>query len=241
MSFLVDLGNSERWRCSRPAPGQSASELAVLDRYVVQDILPSQETPGNLVLLLESPHRLEVCRQHPLAGESGLDVTDTLSDVLQLAHSDRYCPFGGVLTAEARTRTRPLVGIGIMNASQLPMQSDPYLPPVRNLFCSLLACFTTIRGGPDAKTRIDALTAEVERLLLCDLRARVRATSPTTCFVLCGLVARHLYDKAVEGTGNLRPTINVPHPSYGQWKQPEHAQRLDFLKHSIRRLLIRCD
>lgn len=241
MSFLVDLGNSESWRDSRPAPEHCEAELAVLDRYVVQDKLPSQQTSANLVLLLESPHRLEVCRQHPLAGESGLDVTDTLSDVLQLAHRHRHCPFGGLLTAEARTRTSSLAGIGIMNASQLPMQSDPYLPPVRGLFCSLLACFKTIRGGPNAKTRKDALTAEIERLLLCDLRTRVLATSPRTCFVLCGSVARHLYDKAMEGTGNLRPTINVPHPSYGQWKQPEHAQALHFLKHSIRRLLIRCD
>lgn len=238
MGFLVDLGNSEKWRDSRAVPEHSASELAVLDRYVVEDVLPSQEAPGNLVLLLESPHRLEICRHRPLAGESGLDVTDTLSDVLELARSDRYCPFGGVLTAEARTRTRSLVGIGIMNVSQLPMQSDAYLPPVRELFCSLLACFKTIRDGPDAKTRKDVLTSEVERLLLCDLRTRILATCPRTCFVLCGLVAKHLFYKAVEGTGSRRPTINVPHPSYGQWKRAEHAQALCFLKRSIRRLLM---
>ena len=214
--------------------------MALLDRYAVQDKLPSQETPENLVLLLESPHRLEVCRQHPLAGESGLDVTDTLNDALQLAHRDRYCPFGALLTAEARTRTRSLAGIGIMNASQLPMQADPYLPPVRGVFGALLACFKTIRNGPNATTRKDALTAEIECLLLCDLRTRVLATSPSTCFVLCGSVARHLYDKAMGGTGELRPTINVPHPSYGQWKQQEHVAALDFLRCCIRERLMRC-
>ena len=238
MTFLNDLGNSEFWRRARVAPEQPEFELTTLNRYVVQDIPPSQEAPGNLVLLLESPHRLEVCRQHPLAGESGLHVTDTLADVLQLPHSDPHCPFGAVLTPEARTRTRSLEGMGIMNASQLPMQSDPYPPPFRESFRPLLERFTTIRDGPGARTRQDDLTAEVERLLLRDLRNRVLDTTSRTCFALCGSVAWHLYHKAVKGTGSQRPTINVPHPSLGQWKQSEHEDRLEFLKCSIRNLLI---
>lgn len=54
----------------------------MLDRYVVQDILPYLEATGGIVLLLESPHRREVCQQHPIFRESGLDVTNTLNEVL---------------------------------------------------------------------------------------------------------------------------------------------------------------
>ena len=238
MSFLVDLANTECWRQLGLNQQDFTEQLTALIPYVVEDIFPKERMSSNLVLLLESPHRMEVCEGHPLAGGTGLEVTDGLSEVLLLSDGDRLCPFGKILKAAHTAQTRRLTNIGIMNVSQLPMQREVYLMPVDSSFDKLFKSLKTIRDGPAAKKRKDCLTHEVERLLLRDLRARILRTSSETCFVCCGDVARELYCKAVKRTCTQsfieRPCKDVPHPARGAWRE---SQSVNALKFEIRRCL----
>lgn len=225
MSFLDDLAASSHWH---------GSIAKLRCRCLVDDTPPDANTPHNVILVLESPHTQEVDAKHPLAGPTGKKVTCALSNTLGLQGADRERPFGELLSDPA---ARPSARIGVMNASQLPMQPKPYCDSIREAvgrqaLDQLIRCFRTILQNPGAQRRRDVLTGEVEEFLRRDLLTRIERTSQGTCFVLCGRLAEGLFYKATRNSGNRWPSHcpAMPHPARGQWSKASHRDKLNRLK-----------
>ena len=131
LSFLDKLIRSGYWRGLNQPP-----DLGSLTRYVVRDIPCGTPSGAGVILLLESPNTIEVSRGYPLAGRSGADVTSVLGPIAGIPESPDDRPFGAVL--QAATLDDRMKGFGVINVSQLPMQSAAYPYPVRRAFDAIL-------------------------------------------------------------------------------------------------------
>lgn len=212
MSFLDALLRTNYWRGLEEPP-----HLASLTPYVVDDIRRGEPDGPNIVLLLESPHTVEVCRGYPLAGQSGADVTKALRPVVNVPEGPDDCPFGEVLQDPAIDDR--LRRFSVMNVSQLPMQSAAYLCPVRRTFDAILfSKFKTLRqsGAVNRNNRI--ATCEIKCLLIEDLKNRIQLTRDDAFFVPCGDVARDFFAKANVIHQRRKTNETIPHPSRGQWR-----------------------
>ena len=209
-----------------------------LGPYVVEDIGIEGQERG-VVLLLESPHSMEVCRGHPLAGDSGLYVTRALSSTLSIPEAAENCPLGGILYEPGRRDVPSLRRIGLMNVSRLPMQSSVYPENVqgnfdRALFSPLKRLRDPAAVTPTNQTR----TMAIKRIIVRDLRRRIECAAPNAYFIPCGAVARAFFCKATRDQGGQpldaqHTSLLVPHPSRGQWAKAEHAVTITCLRGEI--------
>ena len=135
MSFIDAVAASPEWRDACEEREQ-APDLTSLAPYVVDDIRVECAEAGQVILLLESPHTLETCRGFPLAGPSGLAVATHLRSTLRIPGDVPNCPIGDVL--RNHRCNDHLRKTGVMNVSQLPMQSTAYLCEARAEFDELL-------------------------------------------------------------------------------------------------------
>ena len=238
MSFVDQLATAESLLQGVTAPtAPSPPDLNCLRRHVVRDILPA-DLRRPIFLVLESPHVDEVAHHYPLAGTSGRDVTSVLSDVFRIPRAQRSLAFGQALVTHALQNLPDLARVGIINASNLPLQRRAYCTTVKTAFAPLLKHFKTIRGGPTAKSRDDPTTAQIERLIVDCLRDRIyriEATRNDACYVLCGGVARALFRKATSHDRTPPKTLPAPHPSYGNWKKTHYRETIRLLSFRLRR------
>lgn len=203
-----------------------------------------------IVLLLESPHKEEVCRpdvndRFPLAGRAGEHVRERMDEWKPtLALSDRSI---GQLVHDQSLR-----GLGIMNVSQIPLQGETFRSvsnqgdqDFRNVpsWENCLKCMKAIRDRPRVnyrglvckscsrggylKDEMHQLRAAIEE----DLKGRLetlRERSPDALLVCCGHVAQTLYERV---RIDEQETCNFPHPmcyppsgeSLGGWHLAEPA------------------
>ncbi len=227
LSFLDELPRTDYWRERDDRP-----HLASLTPYVVDDIRCGEPDGPNVILLLESPHTVEVCRGHPLAGQSGADVTKALRSVVNVPNCPDDCPFGEVLQEPAIDDR--LKRFSVMNVSQLPMQSAAYLCPVRRAFDAILfSKFKTLRQ-PGAVNRVNRdATKEIKCLLIEDLKNRIQLTRSDAFFVPCGQVARDFFANANVIHRQRQSSLIVPHPSRGQWRYSRNRDVLCQLRNEI--------
>lgn len=185
-----------------------ASRLAA---YEVHDIVPQPHENGNVILLLESPHTIEVLRGNPLAGRTGTNVTTALAGTLDIDQNERSWPFGDLLIANPAICPR-LARVGAMNVCDIPMQTKFYRrTDVLDFKVTLLNPLSTIRTYP-FRNRIGR-TRNIDRALTVDLGARIHATDPNTYFIPCGEFARAYFHKAgVEREHYDNQNQPVPHP-----------------------------
>ncbi len=233
MSFIDLLANSEPL-IQRVTTSPAPPDLNCLRPYIVNDILPNDP---KLFLFFESPDVHEVCQGYPLAGASGRDVTRTLSEVFGIPEEHQSLPFGKALNTPELHNHPGLSEVGIMNVSNVPLQSTPYCTAVRQRFAPLLERFKTIRNGPTARSRRNPTTGEIEQLIIHCLRRRIEATRNDAYFVLCGQVAKAFFQKAAGNDRTRFQTITVPHPSYGNWKKERYRLCISRLKCEIRKIL----
>ena len=221
MSFLCELERSTPWQRAIHDV-QCRPSLQTLASYVVEDVLPRNT---RIVLLLESPHTKEVCDRYPLAGDSGVDVTRSLRELLEL---DDGRPFGRIIHGARNNEDGRLSQIGIMNVSPMPLQSGAYCD-VPGVFKKLLfEHFERIRDDPYRRYRKCPVATEIDRLLVAGLKSRFDQLPPETVFIPCGHVAEAFQLKAT--------TTFVPHPSNGQWLRPRHQTAITWVKTRIREL-----
>ena len=200
-----------------------------LNRYVVDDLCMHRSL--RTILLLESPHVDEVRAGHPLAGDSGKAVTRALKrncSINQMLERERIEredqdneAIGCILQRHPET-----LGLGLMNASQLPLQIKAYRGQGDNIWQlhgEFLCFLQTVRD------HLELLSAEAEhrafrvyRILLNDLKSRLEGLPGDTLVVPCGKVARAFVDGAtgLEGYQGAAQICNqdIPHPSYGHWE-----------------------
>lgn len=193
-----------------------------LKRFLVPDRGTTQ-MGLEVVLLLESPHTDEVEPEnirdrYPLAGNAGREVRDQLA-----VYGPRLglpeLPIGQLVHQKAEAVRR----LGVMNVSQLPLQSGPYgtCPNLRcasgDRWCDYIRCMNHIRDRPHVKhyqgsgssdTKRGHLKLEMNQLndaITRDLRQRLRALRPSVLIVPCGNVAAAFYMKAL--------IARLPHPT----------------------------
>ena len=225
---------------ARAAFSNSLRRFLVEDRGTVQDD-GTHRDELRVVLLLESPHidevKLsdEICNRHPLAGESGKDVTKVLMEWLPGLTLQDNEPIGSLVNQEHCD----VRWLGIMNVSQLPFQSKAYCRrhiPQRENDCrgddnwdDYITCMDyikdhlgrkTYKGKNNAETqRLQRLQCKIEKLetaIIVNLRGRLesmKSEKPDVLLVCCGEVAQKFYKKTDVSMCNT----DAPHPSYRHW------------------------
>ena len=215
-------------------PRQLEDDLAY---YLVCDTL-DRDVEGcrvlpRTVLLCESPHTDEVIHGHPLAGHSGLNVTKFLSANSSFDHA--VCPVSPIGCLVLKGRHGVLGSLGLMNVSQLPLQSKAYSCSLQRRYSQLFGEFEAIRdeankGNGDSKLtdKIDgrskwkALGNELcRRLMALSTQAATSATAYGATegsieVVPCGAVARGYlcWARRHSCLGNLQPYASkVCHPT----------------------------
>ena len=168
------------------------------------------------------------------------DATSLASSATCFAfpQTQRSLAFGQALVTHALHNLPDLARVGIINASNLPLQRRAYCTTVKTAFAPLLKHFETIRGGPTAMSRRNPTTAEIERLIVDCLRdriQRVEATRSDAHYVLCGRVARALFYKSIRHDRTPPSTLSAPHPSYGNWKKAHYSTTIRRLRSGLQR------
>ena len=226
MSILDELRDSDDWIGPANRP-----DLNRLIQYVVDDIPPRELGRSNVILLLESPDIVEVCRRHPLAGKSGKGVTVALREILDIPDNVPNCPFGELL--QYPLLDERLRNFGVMNVSQLPMQSSAYPCPVQRDFDTVLFNRFKRLRIPEAirSNKNHARNRAIKQLLVTHLEARLQRTHQAAYIVPCGNVARAFFTLA--NVNRNRPPRDIPHPSFGQWQRRRNRANLNVLRQQI--------
>lgn len=181
--------------------GLSGDDVEVLERYCIDDLPASciNFRRIKVVFLVESPHRdeMSICHLHPLAGDSGKNVTDIFS-LYGVIDSYLTDPIGCLV----KDKTVPW--LAIMNISQMPLQKEIYCgfnvsrsPQIQRL----LETFEEIKRKSEQKqinVRGMSGYGNIHEAIICDLERRIRLVSRLCCLyrrqilvVPCGFFARN--------------------------------------------------
>ena len=195
---------------------QSDDLPSLLRRFVVNDLTRHlNRCEGQVIMLFESPHFMEVLAGHPLAGRSG----QTAFNAFCTQAADEEFPYtvGEVLRYRLFGQFPCFQRIGVMNVSRLPLQEKLYPYSVRRQVPQgLLSAFRVIRKNPgvcvDKRWKIHRFFVA---LIQEDLENRIsrvmcRLGEANVKFVSCGDVAKaYLEHLDVESCHDL------PHPATG--------------------------
>lgn len=207
----------------------------LLPSYVVDDLMPDSDV--KILFILESPHTEELKEKVPLAGSTGIAVTEVLKCVLGL--EDNSEAFGKIIKKQLN-----LKNIGIVNVSSVPLQN---IYP-EHMKCNELRVFELIREKPYirknkiTKKGYDDLKKEdvnkIFKIIKNDFCCRINGyfndgkITSDTLIILCGKVSEYFWK---ECNCNHQNTINVPHPSNEQWFKPKYINQVKNMKAEIRR------
>ena len=198
-----------------------------LARFVESSVVPDLPTGDwsgvRVILLLESPHTDEVPQHRPLVGPSGASATRGLGTVIPAMHGADAL---GDLVASGDPRVSWL---GIMNASRLPLQVDPYSesdagrPEDIPAWSAFAKCLPYARGERRVTERNEAALL-LERAIVEDLQERLNGipTGRDRLLVCCGAIAQRILERTQVPDG-IR-VVYTYHPSYGQWHK--HANEM---------------
>ena len=195
---------------------QSDDLPSLLRRFVVNDLTRHlNRCAGQVIMLFESPHFMEVLAGHPLAGRSGRIAFNAFC----MPSEDEECPctVGEILHCELFDQFPCFQRIGVMNVSRLPLQKKLYPYSVRRQVPQeLLSAFRVIRKSPGVC--VDKRWKKHQffvALIQEDLENRIsrvmcRLGEANVKFVSCGEVAKaYLEHLGVESCHVL------PHPATG--------------------------
>jgi hypothetical protein len=185
----------------------------------VNDILnnPSQL---EIVLVLESPFKKEISHKHPLAGNSGISVTNHIKQFVN--PTSPVFNFTKDLGCELKQSS--FTKLGIVNVSKYPLDKQCYLTVNKTI-----SAFDLIRRNPKTKfkKRKNAYSNTIEKALLKNFTIRINrifTANPTVIFVPCGYLADKFLSACNLPSKNL---INrIPHPSYNQWNNSRFNLRI---------------
>ena len=200
-------------------------------RHIVKDLMPNTI---NLLFVLESPHTAEVTTGVPLAGSSGIIVTEVLK--MALGFEDNSTPFG-VLVRDNLQK----LNIGIMNSSPIPLQEGAYkeINPASRKFIGILK---TIRENSVPRTRNTkyGTAKEINRvidLIKSNLSRRINKAPITanTIIILCGDFSKSMWPACTDL--KVKELHELPHPSMGQWFDPKNISKILELKRLARMVM----
>ena len=187
-------------------------ESTLLHEHMVDDLTDHLPRRGrNTILLLESPHKTEVCKSYPLAGKSGIIVAGafvgTMGDIL---HSKRF---------DDRSIFSHFKKMGVMNVSRLPLQKKAYcgLEDLQENSCGLEGLLhhfdkikTLLQKGRKLKTEFEETKCVIRNDLRCRIDEINRQNSDAEiCYVACGSVAKAFFKMVCPDV----KLTSIPHPN----------------------------
>ena len=198
-----------------------------VESSVVPD-LPEGDWGGvKVVLLLESPHKVEVRAGRPLVGRSGASVTKDLGENVPAMRG-----VAGAVGDLVANGDRRVSWLGIMNASRLPLQASAYPANGADHRVDIPAwseferCLRYVRGDERPVTERNEAALLMERAIVRDLQERLDGipVENDLLLVCCGKFAQSIFERT-----RVRDTIRIayaPHPSIGRWRQPKYVNEM---------------
>ena len=187
--------------------------------FIVNDLTDHlHPCPGNVIMILESPHTMEIIAGHPLAGKSGREIFTAFSADLEGDNyqEDERCSYtvGEVLYYRIFDRFPCFRRIGVVNVSKLPLQKDAYPSSVQRKFLSgVVPSFEAIRDRPRVKPDNRRKYRYFAKMISNDLHSRITKIkrflgSDNVKFVTLGKVAKG-YARHVD----IEPCHDISHPA----------------------------
>lgn len=176
----------------------------------VNDIL-NNTSQLEIVLVLESPFKNEISHKHPLAGNSGIAVTNHIKRFVN--QTSPVFNFTKALGCELKQSG--FTKLGLVNVSKYPLDKQCY-----STVNQTINAFDLIRRNPKTKfgKRKNPHDNTIEKAILNNFIIRINkilTANPTVIFVPCGYLADKFLSAYNLPAQNL---INrIPHPSYNQW------------------------
>ena len=200
-----------------------------LEHHVVSDI-PTDFSAVKIIFLMESPHETEVEKKFPLAGPSGVTVTEDLimncaSIKNGLRHEDDpKTPVGGLV------KGCKISSLSIVNVSSLPLQKEAYGDGRENsdeihvLWCAFKEIKAEFEkkmtaGEPDLCPVASRVYEVIENDLICRIERIVGLCQSPPSIITFGNVARRSILRAKkQAKGEPLTKLDVceqfpPHPS----------------------------
>lgn len=163
-----------------------------------------------IIFVLESPYSEEVIHGHPVAGTSGLSMSNILHTYF------KKIKFGIPLGCQIKNRN--IDTIGIINCSNLPLDKSVY--GCRETLSKIpIYELDVIKRNPTSKTRRQNEVQNVHSNLLESFKKRVKSISSinaSAIFIPCGELARNFIKECGLNNENIY-LKTVPHPSHNQW------------------------
>ena len=244
MSFLDDTANA------LALCGEESEQFqeTFTDEFIVDDSIINRRL--RTVLLLESPHKDEICHKHPLAGKAGKSITRKL---LPNQRNNNNVPIGcllhqGCRCEQANIRDPVISSLGLMNVSRIPLGKNAYPPNIHQQYSELLCYLHAIKGKPfaaflsnHAPSRVYmAIHMAIHMAIRDDLGRRLRALSSNILVVPCGEVARSFLCRATnmpdyrDGPEIYASNYDVPHPARNMWNRERYQELIESLVNTIR-------
>ena len=192
-----------------------------IESSVVPDLPDGDWGSVRAALLLESPSWDETQAGRPLVGDSGKFAANELGENVPAMRG-----LSGALGDIVAAGDQRVSGLGIMNASRLPLQAKDYrtngvdrpgdIPAWREFERALRYV-----KWPDKRplTERNEAALLLERAIVADLQERLDGIPAEDDFLLvcCGGLAQRLFERT-----QRRDTVRVayaPHPSYNWWRR----------------------
>lgn len=219
----------------------SGGDAEYLEQRVVSDIPTNADDVSavKIIFLMESPHYMEIRKKFPLAGKSGVRVTEDLIMHCALRnglHSeDRRSSIGSLVERHRKVRK-----LSIMNVSPLPLQELAYVGmgnkksnEMKTLLDAFMAIKVEFERGMDEEPALSPIALAVYEVIEEDLIRRieriVERCQRQPSVVTFGNVARRSICRARKqaketSLGELTVCEHFPpHPSpkstrWDQWK-----------------------
>ncbi|MFX4301421.1 hypothetical protein ACOJUR_03945 [Alicyclobacillus tolerans] len=183
---------------------------------------------ANFLFLLESPHLQELKYGAPVSGSSGLSMTRHLFD--SAYHS---LPMGRLLLQHRKGELvdRRLYQVGLMNASNLPMQAAAYSAQTRSKFPEIMEILESLRSANQRDIYPREEWNIVQDLLLANLRKRLTALYERRLILVpCGRFAQKFFRLSQVHSPNWLVVNGIPHPSYNGFSQPRYQKEVAYMK-----------
>jgi len=180
-----------------------------LKDYFVDDLVYKDT---EIIFVLESPHTQEVKNGYPVAGKSGVDMSNVL-----FLQDEAF----GKLVKEKKVN-----GIGIVNVSNYPLQHSAYMKDFEDI-----AFFEKVRQNPKQR-RYDKLGINSTVIkIMQDFERRLKVYKDKK-IVLCGNFAQSAFD-SVFNEDEFLDVLRVPHPSFNNWKKQRYKDKIQELKRFV--------
>jgi uracil-DNA glycosylase len=180
-----------------------------LKEYFVDDLI-FEDT--EVIFVLESPHTQEVRDGYPVAGKSGVDMSQVL------LHQDEA--FGKLIF------TQKVKKIGILNVSNYPLQHSAYT----HLFKDI-EFFPKIRQNPKQR-KYDKLGINTSVIKIMQNFQQRLALHKDKTIVLCGNFAQEAFATKFQEE-DFKKILKVPHPSFNNWKKERYKESIEILKQEL--------